>query len=106
MAPVDPMSVMVSLEECSYLGAVAETKERTDKDSILKVLTDDGQTADAIKRRAYLLVRAEHALRVYSKSLRLAATVKVSGETLFCGQKLIPQEIIPIVRKRNRGRHF
>ena len=54
MAPVDPMSVMVSLEECSYMGAVAETKERADKDSILNVLTDDGQTADAIAQAASL----------------------------------------------------
>ena len=54
MAPVDPMSVMVSLEECTYMGAVAETKERTDKDSILKVLTDDGQTADAIAQASGL----------------------------------------------------
>jgi AAA domain len=54
MAPVDPMSVMVSLEECNYMGAVAETKERADKDSILNVLTDDGQTADAIAQAAGL----------------------------------------------------
>jgi hypothetical protein len=54
MAPVDPMSVMVSIEECSYLGAVAETKERTDKEAILNVLTDDGQTADAIAQAAGL----------------------------------------------------
>jgi hypothetical protein len=54
MAPVDPMSVMVSIEECSYLGAVAETRERTDKDTILNVLTDDGQTADAVAQAAGL----------------------------------------------------
>jgi hypothetical protein len=54
MAPVDPMSVMVSLEECTYMGAVAETKERADKDSILNVLTDDGQTADAIAQASGL----------------------------------------------------
>jgi hypothetical protein len=101
MAPVDPMSVMVSIEECSYLGAVAETKERTDKEAILNVLTDDGQTADAIAQAAGChRVPVVLASKACSKSQRLVGMVRVRGAARFYGPKLIPQEIIPIVRKR------
>jgi hypothetical protein len=48
MPPIDPLSVSVSPEECLFLGSVKESQERTDKDSILAALTEDGQGADAI----------------------------------------------------------
>jgi hypothetical protein len=48
MAPVDPLSVELTLDDCRFLGSVKETQEKTDKETILAALTDEGQTADAI----------------------------------------------------------
>jgi hypothetical protein len=48
MPPIDPLSVLVSPEECLFLGSVKETQERTDKENIMAVLTDEGQPADSV----------------------------------------------------------
>ena len=50
--PSDPISVKLSLEECVALGTVKETKEASDKEVIAAVLTEEGQTADAIAQVA------------------------------------------------------
>jgi hypothetical protein len=50
MAPIDALSVSVSPEECLFLGSVKESQERTDKETILLALTEDGQTSDAISQ--------------------------------------------------------
>ena len=46
--PCDPISVKLTLQECSYLGTVKETKEATDIDTIAGVLRDEGQTSEEI----------------------------------------------------------
>ena len=46
--PSDPQAVKLSLQDCTVLGTVKETKEATDKEAIDAVLTEEGQSADAI----------------------------------------------------------
>ncbi len=52
--PSDPLAVKISVEDCAFLGTVKETKEASDKEAIDAVLTDEGQTADAIAQAAGL----------------------------------------------------
>jgi predicted ArsR family transcriptional regulator len=42
------------MKDCAFLGTVKETKEATDKEAIDAVLTDEGQSADAIAQAAGL----------------------------------------------------
>ncbi|MCZ6906695.1 MAG: hypothetical protein O7G28_05370 [Deltaproteobacteria bacterium] len=41
--PLDPMAVQLSLEGCEYVGTVKEDQEKTDKEAIQAVLTEDWQ---------------------------------------------------------------
>jgi hypothetical protein len=52
--PVDPLAVSLSPEECRFEGNVQESREKTDQEAILKSLTQEGQTADAIAPAANL----------------------------------------------------
>jgi AAA domain len=96
MPPIDPLSVSVSPEECLFLGSVKESQERTDKETILAALTEDGQSADAIAQATGL---PPGTTRARLESLFKPGLVNRDGEANgvapFCGQKLIPQEIIP-----------
>ena len=48
LPPSEPLSVRLSLDECSYLGSVKETQKETEEQVICNVLTDEGQTSEAI----------------------------------------------------------
>jgi len=45
---MEPLSLNLAPVECKYLGTAQESKEQADKEAITAVLTDDGQTVDAI----------------------------------------------------------
>src|SRR4030095_16758479 len=77
MAPIDPLSVSVSPEECLFLGSVKETQERTDKDNIMVVLTDEGQSADSVAQACGL---PPGTCRVRLESMFKAGLIRRDGE--------------------------
>jgi Bifunctional DNA primase/polymerase, N-terminal/AAA domain/Primase C terminal 1 (PriCT-1)/Winged helix-turn-helix DNA-binding len=91
--PFDPISVKLTLEECTCLGTVKETKEATDKDAIAEVLTDEGQTSEDIAEATGL---PSGTTRSRLKSMLKDNLVARSGNgkkgEAYLWSKIVPQE--------------
>jgi IclR helix-turn-helix domain len=102
--PRDPLSVKLTLNECVLLGTVKETKEASDKDTILAVLTEEGQTSDSVAESTGL---PPGTTRERLQSLFREGLVERSGtgkkNNAFSWSKLIPQENISYSAETNSG---
>jgi len=54
LAPVEPMSIRLGLNDCVLLGTAKEMQAETDQQAILAVLTDEGHSSESIAESAKL----------------------------------------------------
>jgi len=102
--PLDPMAVQLSLEGCEYVGTVKEDKEKTDKEAIQAVLTEDWQITNDIVATTEL---PEGTVRTRLNSLHKAGLVERDGKGVSHGsykwRKVVSAQDSPLSAETKNG---
>ncbi len=102
--PLDPMAVQLSLENCEYVGTVKEDQEKTDKEAIQAVLTEDWQIPKDIVALTGL---PEGTVRTRLNSLHKDGLIERGGKGVsknpYKWRKVVSAQDNPLSAETNNG---